>query len=756
MGKLQLKELKLKNIKQHKDRHWLFDTKNGIASLIGIAGANGSGKSTILDSLLFLFTGDIPGENKADLISWAAPGGKAYVEALFLFNGKPLELYREASGSGAQMVYDGNKIKGITSVNAALEELTGLDRDLCQKSIFVRQNDITDVLFTEPAKRRKAWQRLMGMGSAEATYIALGNYISSIPKVPDRKESLENGKLRLLAIRGEIARLRKQDPGPQDTSNIEELKRWLAEAEMAEREVNNAMVAEQKAKQNLNAITAKLQELQEVKQLACNTVESLKKELSALPPIPTHEELAKLVTKLNEIKQSKKAFTEAQVIEENLKEYLTKYQETNNKYNTIIQNNCELSTLEQQIQSSHGKIEVLKAECSQLEGLLAALSKNTSGNSTCCPLCEQQVENQELLISSLKNRIAIIKASLNSEETLYKNTVAQKQKLENDINLITKTLNETQQNIAILNSKKESIAARITCSCTAEDLAAIETDVKTANSLIAKYNELNNSLKKFETGILREYNEICIECAKAQNIFDATSERLSKAKIAYADYAKDDNIIKAKQLLKDLETANAEHVRLSGERAGLIKAAKELIKELKAIKTEIKRDEKKLKAIAILEEVRDFFHNTQGPSLVVSRVLEDITSGINEFLGYFNAPYIVVPDFEQTSFRCVFTDGRPSPEEPPLVNVLSGGQKVALALSFRLASYYMFSNRMGFITIDEPTNHLDDENISNFRHLIDRLKTLSKETGLQILISTHSQIIVDAMDYVINLNTDKQ
>ena len=67
----------------------------------------------------------------------------------------------------------------------------------------------------------------------------------------------------------------------------------------------------------------------------------------------------------------------------------------------------------------------------------------------------------------------------------------------------------------------------------------------------------------------------------------------------------------------------------------------------------------------------------------------------------------------------------------------------------------MFGSRIGFMTLDEPTIHLDQNNVEHFGKLMEKLKTLSAETGLQILISTHERSIISQLDYTIDLGTGK-
>jgi DNA repair exonuclease SbcCD ATPase subunit len=92
-----------------------------------------------------------------------------------------------------------------------------------------------------------------------------------------------------------------------------------------------------------------------------------------------------------------------------------------------------------------------------------------------------------------------------------------------------------------------------------------------------------------------------------------------------------------------------------------------------------------------------------------------------------------------------FNDGRVQPAER-----LSSGQKVVMALSFRLAVNFMYAD-LGFLVLDEPTAYLDEHHIAGFEPVLGCLREFAASRGLQCLMVTHEQSLAPLFDSVLQL-----
>jgi DNA repair exonuclease SbcCD ATPase subunit len=133
------------------------------------------------------------------------------------------------------------------------------------------------------------------------------------------------------------------------------------------------------------------------------------------------------------------------------------------------------------------------------------------------------------------------------------------------------------------------------------------------------------------------------------------------------------------------------------------------------------------------------------PKLVAHRNLQRLQATINGVLESFRTDFRVSPDAELT-FTAMFTDGRRQPADR-----LSGGQKVVLALAFRLAVNLLFAENVGMLVLDEPTAWLDQQNIRGFEPVLSRLKAFSASRGLQIIMVTHESNLAPLFDRTIQL-----
>lgn len=104
------------------------------------------------------------------------------------------------------------------------------------------------------------------------------------------------------------------------------------------------------------------------------------------------------------------------------------------------------------------------------------------------------------------------------------------------------------------------------------------------------------------------------------------------------------------------------------------------------------------------------------------------------------------------SFVFRYLDGRPVSDPLPSTAKLSGGQKICLALAFRLAIYRCFGAQMGIMVLDEPTAHLSPAGITYFGELLKTVSTLAKNMNLQIIMPTHEKEIMPFMDSEIHFN----
>ena len=146
-----------------------------------------------------------------------------------------------------------------------------------------------------------------------------------------------------------------------------------------------------------------------------------------------------------------------------------------------------------------------------------------------------------------------------------------------------------------------------------------------------------------------------------------------------------------------------------------------------------------------LEDMRSVVHYSALPKLVSLHHLARLSDEVNTYLRLFEAPFRVEVD-DKLTFTAVFHQGgrrRPAGR-------LSGGQKVVLALAFRLSVNNAFATDLGLLCLDEPTVGLDEANLSSLENALGRLRELARSTGLQVVMVTHEKSLAHMFDHVID------
>ena len=145
-----------------------------------------------------------------------------------------------------------------------------------------------------------------------------------------------------------------------------------------------------------------------------------------------------------------------------------------------------------------------------------------------------------------------------------------------------------------------------------------------------------------------------------------------------------------------------------------------------------------------LREVRNVFHRDCLPRKVAEYYLDIMLEDLNDVLIGPGIPFHV-HSVQNLNFQ-VNKKGRIYP-----ANRLSGGEKVIFALAFRMVVNYLFARELGLLCLDEPTVGLDKDNLACLEVFLNRLRTFSRDSGLQVLIVSHEPDLGHLFDHVISL-----
>src|SRR5919107_354850 len=157
---MRLNSLRLTNFRQHCDTYVTFDT-----GLTGIIGANGTGKSTILEAIAWALYGQDAARGRKETIRSlrAGPGAKVIVELDFELGG---HRYRVKRGlTQAELYLDGadtpvaNSLSGVTDV---LRRRLGMSREEFFNTYFTGQKELDVMAAMAPSERAQFLSRVLG------------------------------------------------------------------------------------------------------------------------------------------------------------------------------------------------------------------------------------------------------------------------------------------------------------------------------------------------------------------------------------------------------------------------------------------------------------------------------------------------------------------------------------------------------------------------------------------------------------------
>jgi exonuclease SbcC len=409
---VRIKSVELENIRSHVKSRIQFGS--GFNCLVGGVGC---GKSSVLYAIDFALFGEPIGRSFDYLLREGADTCKVTLQ--FAHAGKTYTLTRALKRRGKSIsqdteqlkLYEGKKLVASVKSGAVAEQLkaiTGLDREIFREIVWVRQEQLKELLNMRPRERQKRLDELFGLSDYEAAW----SNMLGVQKEYEGEKKVYERDLDILGmdkLEDEYHRAVKEFSHIED--EIENLKRKLAEAE-----------------KTLNEATAKLQSLEELKK---QTEELMRKEAELQTQIANIEDTCGRLA--NEIEQKDKFInslteqlktleTQENAQRENLQKMGLNPQQTTEELRKY------LFAIEEQIRSAGGEKEAVKKEISSNQRRISSLKAESK-----CPLCLQSL-NEDYKTNLMERltrenterekQLAELQANLDELENLH-NVVSQ-------------------------------------------------------------------------------------------------------------------------------------------------------------------------------------------------------------------------------------------------------------------------------------------------------------------------------------------
>lgn len=700
---MKLKKIVIHNYRQHRSVERSLE-----GSLIGITAPNGKGKSNFIGAIQFALTGEQPPFKKADLISWGEDDG--WVDLDFEDNNVLYHIHRCIKKPVTELSFSGQTVSGSTKVAEVLDGLFNIDKELFKQVVFVRQQELDSILFTEPRQRELAFQKLMGIGDADRVYKALGEVLTQYGQADfDEQIETQEGKLNEAkdAILASVEAIKELHQSLDSMPSADETQKAINDATNRVASLKQLLVIYDRLDQN----RTKLSEVEEVPENA--------------KYVGIDIEGAKgIIRDTQSIINSTLLYRKLEV---QLKEQFDKLEDLNKQL--VPQE--EIEKLAENARKAEEAYNIAKGKALTLK------SFSVPKGVTTCPLCGSHTDKD--LSEDLAARILALDVSGHKNISDLAKQTYNKQ-LTNNMS-VNQMINSILSQIKVLENQLQNFDPHV--DYTNVDIDALNNKIASYQRLVDEVTAYTTARQKYLTSVSHLQKAIDDDSALLNGITrEAINSDIEETQKSC------DNLWKTLDARRELDISLAKY---EGEVKGTNTLIIELEKYISDLKESKRLQDEVQKRVAVVQNVRNWFHYSNGPRTVSTAIMERLNADVNKFLGNFTAPFVVEPMQEGVGFKVRFTDGRPMPKELPDASVLSGGQKVQLAVAFRLATYCTFANKLGLLVLDEPTAYLDDANIECFGDLMVKVAQIARNMSVQVLIATHEKAIMENFDTTIEL-----
>lgn len=686
---------------------------NFVPGLNGIIGANGSGKSNVINALRYVITGvNYNAGNKTDNINTEAgkkEPAKVALEFLHAGHSYVIERNLRAVKPDATLHRDGQLLlSGNTPVTVEMLNILGISLDLFDDVVVAGQDDLYGFISHKPSQRAEKFQTLFQTKVAEQVHDSAGDWLKG-NLVEDHSSNLQTAIETLNRV-------------TRDLSESMSLK-----AQLPDEVALQKMVAEAKTASEYSG------RLVTVRQFLVNAKQALQL----------------LATSSDYKDQTERAWQELQASEALVGYWQGKQAEASTTLasaKAAEQRNAQRLQIRQRQTTAFGSAlsEVTEAEVQTMQSARDIVYSDYNLNLQLCRTLQRQVTSLavdgkcptcghvsedtaklrgelSLQLRSVELADQSIKSELDQAELSLKNIKAAKVMWETHSNLLaglhTQLTQLGEDYEPVLNTAE---ATKVP--------AALASEQQTRQLYHDVWMQANSYYQR----------QLANVAAYTQSV-DELQKELTQLEANPAIFTEDPAIVQAasNQLLSHAKLAAV--INLQTHEICLIN------EQISSWQTVCAAEHRGRQWRTVMDGVRQFTHKTGLPAMVASRNMKVIQDEMNRFLAVFSADFRTFSE-DGVTFIARFFNGKEQPVER-----LSGGQKVITALSFRLAVNRLLASNVGLLVLDEPTVYQDEHNIQAFVPTLERLRQFSATRGLQCIIVTHEKELAGHCDYVIQL-----
>lgn len=726
-----IEKIELKNFGIHRD---LCFEPGRTGNVVGLLGANGSGKSTILEALKYAFTGDLAGTLESYRSANSSENGR--VDVRFLKDGVRGEISRQVGSGRLRSSFkwgDDAVITAKKTLDAKLEEILGVDKKALSNAIFLPQGKLDNLLFGTKAEREELFVKLVNMSYCQRRSEVLALKSKKLKsEIVDMEATIIEAEHNLAIAETDEKQLSDDLSSLHDYSKDIEI---LYEKEKLENDVSTSTMYLTEEQANLTLSkkeVANFKEGLEVFRAGMGYEDSMSYDDMLESRKVMYNTLVhrrtEVVENINKIQNYEKLEQRLKTVEEDIEKTKTDLNDLFSKKTTFTVTQEELDELRTQTGE-------LKFEADQTEKWRNKLVALLGGETTTavCPVCLTTTHAEHFQdISEFDTMVANRQKALQAVQTVLEDKTKSYIASKNEETTRSTALEQTTFRLGTLTKEKTRITEELreyedVNVAEKSDKAVLETLQKSISELAdenERFHETKTNWKNSRNNV--EKSEVAIE--KTKVLLRDLTEKLRTLEEKVEDTTELPlEEMKARQSLRDKVSGRLEQAQAT------LTDARRRYEELLAKR---EKDGRVLEIVKDIDVLSDIFARKGLPREYVYMKFRKLMEKTQSNLNVLSADFTITCDEEDSlSFRFQRHDGSEHVELP--MSKLSGGQRVRLCTAFLLACQKELVSDVGLMTFDEPSTHLDDEGVENLQTLFETLQRLFKESEYQIWISDH-------------------
>src|SRR6478672_7598987 len=789
---MRLNSLRLCNFRQHSDSFISFDT-----GLTGIIGANGSGKTTILEAIAWALYGQDAARGKKETIRSlrAGPGAKVKVELDFELGG---HRYRVERGlTHAELYLDGSDApvaNSLTGVTDMLRRRLGMSREEFFNTYFTGQKELDVMAAMAPSERAQFLSRVLGYerlriaqrlvkDQARVLAAEAAGVRSAMPDAGsiERVHAEASQRLEQAAARAASAAGRREraasvldDVVPRWIAaqrEREQLQEALAERRVAESEAASYARDAERIGRELADVASAETELERLgEELA--PLASLSDELQRLDQLAGEEGRRRALLETERaLEDEVRALRERRARIETapaLEEEVTLELEQRRAMLELVEGELEAKRTEwvrdrQEAETKHVALRQQYAEVKENRERLVALGEDGQ-----CPICERTLEDHyRTVLDHLDEQLDALVA----DGKYYKSRLEQLEEMPveirelderrratfEDVGKLERRLAKVQlavQELGQLTRELTAKAQRFDQVCKdreaipggydAQRHAAARRELERLRPLDARATRLATQLERRPVLIV-ERDRAAAGLAAAQGriaTLTARRELLSFSEQSFAELRATHDAAAA-----ELRSAELDAVAAAGEAS----AAQAAVARAEQARMELAAAKGKLDALDRQKRLHDELDRayTDLRTDLNVQLRPEMSELASAFLTELTDARYDELELDDNYNLTVMEDGVPKP-------VISGGEQDVANLCLRLAISQMIAERAGqsfsLLILDEVFGSLDESRRQNVVELLRGLQDRFE----QVILITHIESVREGLDRVINVRYDEE